>query len=106
MVVSVTPSAGGVSDFDRHLAGLRSKGVRVRHVVGRVQHPQTNGKMERFFRTVRTKAPDFPTFEAFIRWYNERRPHMSLDFDRAETPLEAFERKLRPREREAWRHRK
>jgi len=97
---------GGLGEFDRHLLGLRRRGVRIRHIFSRVKHPQTNGKMERFFGTVETKQGEFPTFDAFVAWYNERRPHMSLDFDRAETPLEAFERKLRPKDREAWRHRK
>jgi putative transposase len=97
---------GGLGEFDRHLIGLRRRGVRIRHIFSRVKHPQTNGKMERFFGTVETKQGEFPTFDAFVTWYNERRPHMSLDFDRAETPLEAFERKLRPKEREAWRDRR
>ena len=97
---------GGLSDFDRHLIGLRRRGVRIQHILARVKHPQTNGKMERFFGTVETKAGEFPTFEAFVTWYNERRPHMSLDFDHAETPLEAFERKLRPKERKTWRARR
>jgi len=96
---------GGLGEFDRHLIDLRRRGVRIQHILARVKHPQTNGKMERFFGTVETKAGEFPTFDAFVTWYNERRPHMSLDFDRAETPLEAFERKLRPQEREAWRRR-
>ncbi|MGI0150278.1 MAG: DDE-type integrase/transposase/recombinase [Thermoplasmata archaeon] len=97
---------GGLGEFDRHLIGLRRRGVRIQHIFSRVKHPQTNGKMERFFGTVETKEGEFPTFDAFVTWYNGRRPHMSLDFDRAETPLEAFERKLRPKERQAWRDRK
>jgi len=100
-----TNQEGGVSRFGRHLAGLRRRGIRVQHLFTRVKHPQSNGKVERFFGTVRTKAHEFPTFEAFVAWYNGRRPHMSLDFDKAETPLEAFERKLRPRETAAWRRR-
>ena len=97
---------GGLGEFDRHLIDLRRRGVRIQHILARVKHPQTNGKMERFFGTVETKAGEFPSFEAFVTWYNERRPHMSLDFDRAETPLEAFERKLRPKERKTWRERR
>ena len=101
-----TTNQGGVSEFARHLERLRGKGIRVKHIFSRVKHPQSNGKVERFFGTVRTKAGEFPTFEAFVAWYNGRRPHMSLDFDRAETPLEAFERTLRPLEREAWKRRR
>ena len=92
----------------------RMFGIRVEHIRGRVKHPQTGGKIERLNGTVkralRRRRPDgtpwFPDVDAVFRWYNERRPHMSLDFDRAETPLEAFERKLRPKEREAWRRSK
>ena len=36
---------GGLSDFDRHLIGLRRRGVRIQHILARVKHPQTNGKM-------------------------------------------------------------
>jgi len=106
---------GGEGLFDRTLRELRAqRGIRVEHIRGRVKHPQTGGKIERLNGTVkralRRRRPDgtpwFPDVDAVFRWYNERRPHMSLDFDRAETPLEAFERKLRPRERRAWRRRK
>jgi len=102
-----------VGYFDRKLAELRRDGVRVRHVRGRVKPPQTGGKIERFNGTLKASlrrrrkdgTPLFAGVDDVVRWYNARRPHMSLDFDRAETPLEAFERKLRPREREAWRRR-
>ncbi len=103
-----------VGYFDRKLAELRKEGVRVRHVHGRVKHPQTGGKVERVNGTIKASlrrrrkdgTPLFSGVDDVMRWYNTRRPHMSLDFDRAETPLEAFERKLRPEEREAWRRSK
>ena len=99
--------------FDRKLADLRrDRGIRVRHVHGRVKHPQTGGKVERVNGTIkaslRRRWPDgrpvFTDVDDVLHWYNTRKPHLSLDFEHAETPLEAFERKLRPREREAWRH--
>jgi transposase InsO family protein len=79
-----------------------------------VKHPQTGGKIERVIGTIkaslRRRWPDgrpvFRDVDDVVQWYNGRKPHLSLDFEHAETPLEAFERKLRPREREAWRHRK
>ena len=100
--------------FDRRLLGLRREGVRVRHVLERVKHPQTGGKIERFNGTLKASlrrrrkdgTPLFSGVDDVVHWYNTRRPHMSLDFDRAETPLEAFERKLRPMERDAWRRSK
>ncbi|MDR1993484.1 MAG: hypothetical protein LBQ98_08360 [Nitrososphaerota archaeon] len=32
--------------------------------------------------------------EGFVLWYSEEKPHGSLDFDVAETPSEAFVRKM------------
>lgn len=100
--------------FDRKLRDLRRDGVRVAHIRGRVKHPQTGGKVERVVGTIKAAlrrrrkdgTPLFRDVDDVVGWYNTRRPHMSLDFDRAETPLEAFERKLRPKEREAWRRRR
>ena len=37
-----------------------------------------------------------------VMWYNDVKPHESLDFDHAETPAHAFVRKLRPKERNAY----
>jgi len=34
--------------------------------------------------------------ERFIRWYNNDRPHRSLDFENMETPAHAFVRKKAP----------
>jgi transposase InsO family protein len=34
----------------------------------------------------------FGTLDEFLTFYNEERPHMSLDWDRLETPAEAFGR--------------
>ncbi len=38
-----------------------------------------------------------------MAWYNEDRPHLSLNFEHAETPLHAFVRKLPPKARTAYR---
>jgi hypothetical protein len=37
-----------------------------------------------------------------VQWYNEVKPHASLNFERAEMPSRAFVRKLRPKERKAF----
>jgi len=69
----------------------------VRHIVGRVNHPQTNGKIERFYGTLEAKLHYFGDVDAFMEWYNSVRYHMSLMFnDFYETPDEAFIRKLPP----------
>jgi transposase InsO family protein len=66
----------------------------IRQVLSRVMHPQTNGKVERFFRTVKDKLSEFESLEGLMEWYNEVRPHMSLNLDVIETPHQAFVRKM------------
>ncbi len=49
------------------------------HILARVKHPQTNGKMERFFGTIERLLPHFDNnIDKAIAYYNFRRPHMSL----------------------------
>ena len=68
----------------------------VRHILARVNHPQTNGKIERFFGLMEQKLHLFDSAEEFVYWYVK--PHMSLNFDELETPCQAFLREL-PAER-------
>ena len=70
----------------------------VKHVVARVKHPQTNGKIERFFGEVERRVGKFGSVEAVVRWRNEVKPHRSLDWDE---PINAFWYKLPP-ERVMW----
>jgi len=71
--------------------GLEKYGIKP--ILARVKHPQTNGKLEKWFDTYRRFRWDFGSFQEFIDWYNNR-PHGSLDFDRLETPEKAFWRKI------------
>ena len=96
--------------FDRELKELnRARGLHIQHIHSRVHHPQTGGKIERLFGTLKSKLrakwpdgePLFDSLEEVVWWYNEDKPHLSLNFEKAETPLHAFVRKLRPKEREA-----
>lgn len=67
----------------------------IKHILGRVNHPQTNGKEERAFGTVKAKVEHFGgSVDATVRWYNEVKPHMSLDYGNLETPAQAFIRKM------------
>ena len=72
--------------------------LEIRQVLGRVHHPQTNGKIERFFKTVDDKIGEFKDegggLDELIEWYNEKRPHMALNLDALETPHQAFIRKM------------
>jgi len=64
----------------------------IEHTLCKVGRPQSNGKIERFFQTYEKHRERFGTLDEFLTFYNEERPHMSLDWDRLETPAEAFGR--------------
>jgi len=65
----------------------------IHHILARVKHPQTNGKMERWFQTYGKFRKKHATIQEFVDWYNKERPHQSLDTDIMETPEMAFYRK-------------
>lgn len=62
----------------------------IRHYVARVNRPQTNGKVERFFLTYKTEyaTGTFKTIGDYIKHYNEVRLHMSLNY---KTPKEVWD---------------
>ena len=74
--------------FKRYLEERGIHPIRIRR-----QHPQTNGKIEKWFDCYRRHRHLFSSFDTFASWYNNR-PHGSLDFDRLETPEQAFWRRL------------
>jgi putative transposase len=86
--------AAAISTFQRYLVGRK-----INHILGRVHHPQTNGKIERFYETFQSKIEHFNSMEEFVTWYNTKRPHMSLNWDELETPIQAFYRKIDRRRR-------
>ncbi len=67
----------------------------IQQILCRIKHPQSNGKVEKFFDLYKNKRSLFKTKENFIVWYNEVRPHRSLNFDILETPHQAFIRKMK-----------
>jgi len=69
---------------------------RIDHIYSRVNHPQTVGKLERFHQTYQKHRGRFNTLEEFVKWYNDVRVHMSLNMRHAETPSQAFIRKMEP----------
>ena len=77
------------SEFKRH---IEKNGIKP--ILARVKHPQTNGKLERWFGEYQRHRLAFSSFEQFRDWYNNR-PHGSLDFEHLETPEKAFRRKMR-----------
>lgn len=62
----------------------------IKHYLARVNRPQTNGKVERFFLTYKTEyaTGSFRNLIDFIKHYNEDRPHMSLNY---KTPKEVWD---------------
>ena len=67
----------------------------------RPYHPQTNGKLERFHRTIEEEIGHYESLPEYIEYYNERRFHFSLDIANYETPLKAFSAKKATEETKA-----
>ena len=63
------------------------KGKGVDHIYASVKKPTTCGKLERFWGTHNTERWNFPSLNEFIKYYNYKRPHMSLNY---QTPYEIF----------------
>jgi putative transposase len=80
----------GLSEFEKF---LHKEGIK--HIPSRRNHPQTNGKEERWFRTYNEKRKEFRSFKEFINWYNNT-IHLGLDRKKGITPNEAILNKLRP----------
>ena len=59
----------------------------------RRNHPQTNGKMEKWFDTMKQRFKRHPdeTLPTFVKWYNEERIHYSLNYA---TPDEVYKQNL------------
>ena len=72
---------------------LKLKGIK--QILCRIKHPQSNGKIEKWFDIYVRHRNAFKTKEEFLHWYNELRPHSALKFDVLETPQQAFLRKMR-----------
>ena len=68
----------------------------IKLINARPYHPQTNGKLERFHRTLEEELHHFGSMSEFIAYYNERRLHWSLDIDNGEVPLQAFHNRRVP----------
>ncbi len=82
----------GVSQFESYLAKEE-----IKHILCRVNHPQTNGKLERFYGVLEDKMvhrAQIATIPEYVHWHNEIKPHLSLDWENLETPIQAFHRKL------------
>jgi putative transposase len=67
----------------------------INHIPSRRNHPQTNGKNERWFRTYNEHRGRYKSFKDFVDWYNNK-IHLGLNRKKGITPNEAIGFKLQP----------
>jgi len=75
---------------------LKEEGIK--QLLCGVNHPQTNGKVEKWFDFYERHRGRYASLSELLDWYNDRM-HGSLNMHYAETPNQAFIRKLPP---EVW----
>ena len=60
----------------------------IKHIMGRIHHPQTNGKIERWFGTYKQEYDErFHCLDEFVKYYNEERIHQGINYL---TPIERY----------------
>lgn len=80
------------SEFEKFLV---ARGIM--HIRIRPHHPQSNGKIEKWFDTYERHREAFASYNDFIEWYNSKRYHEALDSkDGLHTPSEAYVHRLKP----------
>lgn len=81
--VQFTPSKAESGPFTKW---CKEQGIK--HILGRVHHPQTNGKIERWFGTYKLEYDErFDCLDDFIKFYNEIRIHQGINYQR---PLDRY----------------
>jgi len=65
----------------------------IRHIPTAIKHPQTNGKIERFFGEIERRIGKLGSVDKIVHWHNVIKPHMSLNYDE---PCNAFWYRLPP----------
>jgi putative transposase len=67
----------GLSEFEKELQELG-----IEFWTSRRNHPQTNGKMEKWFDTLKKRKKRHPeeSLQDFVKWYNNERIHHALDY--------------------------
>ena len=59
-----------VTEFERYLLGNH-----IRQILGRVNHFQTNSKMEKWFDVLEKELKFFSSIDGCLKWYNTFKPH-------------------------------
>lgn len=72
-------------EFEQELAKLD-----IKYIATKANHLLTNRKLKYFYKLIQKNQKQFTRMYNIIRWYNNSRPHRSLDSDNAETPYKAF----------------
>jgi putative transposase len=52
----------------------------IQHIVAGFKHLQTKGKVERFYGEVERRIGKFRSVDRIVKWQNEIKPHMSLNY--------------------------
>ena len=84
-----------VDETDEYRFREHLKSMGIKHILARVKHPQTNGKLERLNSTMFELIELKGSLDAAVKFYNEGRPHMSLENEHLRTPIQAFYDKKR-----------
>jgi putative transposase len=71
----------GISEFEKEL-----KELGIDFWTSRRNHPQTNGKMEKWFDTMKKRMKKHPEekLQDVVKWYNEKRIHHALNYNNPE----------------------
>jgi transposase InsO family protein len=78
-----TPARGVLGPFSKW---CENNGIK--HILGRVHHLQTNGKIERWSGTYKMEYDEhFNCLKDFVRFYNEERIHQGISYD---TPIKRY----------------
>lgn len=86
-----TPDREGLLQLNAYQVALQA--MSIKHCLARINRPQTNGKVERFFLTYKTEymTGSFANIKDFIKHYNRERPHMSLNY---KTPRQVWDEQM------------
>ena len=93
LILAINADHDATFTADAYQQFLVKQGIKM--IYSRVKNPQTNGKIERLWHEYNRHRWRFSSLQAWINWYNNRL-HGALKLEWAETPTEAFQRKLRP----------
>ena len=73
---------GGTSSFDQYCHEQK-----IRHIMGGIAKPTTQGKIERFFHTLKTEYGQHNDLGAYADYYNNKRLHAGIGYL---TPAEVY----------------